>query len=122
MSDSFHTRARGNRGEERAVAHLTERGFRILERNWRLKLGEIDLIAESPDGFLTFVEVKTSYGNAAGDPAFWVNKKKQRKIWKMAEAYMAIHRMGDRPCRFDVVAVHADEGWRVDHYEDAFRL
>lgn len=115
----MNTREIGAEGEERAAAFLVQKGFTLIERNYRSKLGELDLVAEAPDKTLCFIEVKSAKSLNWGDPSFNVNNKKQRQIWKLAEQYLAVRKIKDRACRFDVVSV---DGSRITHYPDAFRL
>lgn len=93
-------------GEDAAARYLQRRGLRILARNWRLKLGEIDIIAMDADT-LVFVEVKTKGSPLFADPALSVDFHKQRKLRRLAEAYIAIAKPGFVNCRFDVVSVVA---------------
>lgn len=107
----------GSRYEEQAAVFLTELNYEIVERNFRCKSGEIDLIAR--DGqYLVFIEVKFRKTGVSGDPAEAVTLSKQRKIISTAKYYLLTHGYGeDTPCRFDVVAV-ADPDIRV--IKDAF--
>ena len=107
-------------GENIACAELLQRGYAILERRYRTRYGEIDIVAR--DGEVTvFVEVKTRDGNDFGDGAEAVTPWKQRRIAKMAVDFLARHRLHDRPCRFDVVAVDVSGGTtKVDIYTHAF--
>ena len=107
-------------GENIACAELLQRGYAILERRYRTRYGEIDIIAR--DGDVTvFVEVKTRTGNDFGDGAEAVTPWKQRRIAKMAVDFLARHRLNDRPCRFDVVAVDVSgAATTVDVYTHAF--
>ncbi|HET7452837.1 MAG TPA: YraN family protein [Thermoanaerobaculia bacterium] len=125
------TRGAGARGEDLAVAALRESGYRILERNFRTPVGEIDVIAEEGDT-LCFVEVKWRRGTGTGHPAEAVTVEKQRRIARAAEWYLARRRGPARPCRFDVVAMiaapdrHAmvdapDDAANVEIVRDAFR-
>jgi len=97
--------------------------MRILERRFRIRLGEIDLIAEH-DGTLVFVEVKARRGTGYGLPAAAVTKAKRERIARVALAYLQRRSWLGRPCRFDVVEVIAGPGTRreVRHIPDAFRL
>ncbi|MFH0920261.1 MAG: YraN family protein [Fibrobacterota bacterium] len=119
-----HTRDLGKGGEERAARYLVEKGYRLLERNYTLRHGEIDIIANDPAGTLVFVEVKTALTRAAGDPGYWVDKRKQAQVGRMAAAYLALRGITDHACRFDVVTLQLDSGEapEIRHYEDAFRL
>jgi len=107
-------------GENIACAELEQRGYAILERRYRTRYGEIDIVARDGD-CTVFVEVKTRDGSDFGDGAEAVTPWKQRRIAKMAVDFLARHRLHDRPCRFDVVAVDVSGGTtRVDIYTHAF--
>ncbi|TMI90627.1 MAG: YraN family protein [Bacillati bacterium ANGP1] len=113
----------GRLGEEAAVAVLRSRGYRILERNVRLRRGEVDVIAEE-HGNLVFVEVKARRSEVYGTPAEAVGPRKQRALAALAAAYCSRRGLGERACRFDVVEVRLDRGGRpirVDVLRDAFR-
>lgn len=109
----------GGRGEEAAVILLKNKGMRILERNFRTRYGEIDIIA-SCEKVMVFVEVKTRSSRSFGLPQEAVEGRKQARLRKLASAYMA--RLGwQGECRFDVVAVWVQsEQTRVEHFEGAF--
>ena len=95
----------GSSGEDLACNELERLGYLILERRYRCKLGEIDIIAR--DGDVTvFVEVKARDGDAFGGGAAAVTPAKQRTITRVAMDYIARYRLIDRPCRFDVVVVN----------------
>lgn len=100
-----------------AARHLEEGGLRILERNYRCRMGEIDLVAE--DGsYLVFVEVKYRSTGGSGDPLCAVDRRKQRVISRVAAHYLLTHGEGtERPCRFDVVGF---EGARPRWIRNAF--
>src|SRR5438093_13037216 len=103
----------GEEGERAASRFLEARGYRILERNYRTRRGEIDLIAE--DGrILVFVEVKVRLDDRFGGPAAAITRAKQARIARLAEQYLACRRVGDRPCRFDVRSEErrVGRGWR----------
>ena len=119
-----HTRELGKGGEEKAARYLTEKGYRLLERNYQCRQGELDIVARDPAGMLVFVEVKAAFTRAAGDPGYWVDKRKQRQIGRVAGVYLAERRMTDCACRFDVITMIVEAGERPDlrHYENAFML
>src|SRR5690242_3685798 len=94
----------GRRGEQMAAEALCERGYRIVEHNFRCRYGEIDLIAEEQDD-LVFVEVKTRRGTAFGRPEEAVTRTKRRKLAEVASYYLDMHNAGDRSWRIDVVAM-----------------
>ena len=119
----MNTKGIGNRGEEIAAAYLEQKGYAILERQFRTPVGEIDLIAR--DGrTLAFIEVKTRRSTRYGQPAAAVGREKQRRITRAAMWYMMNkQRQGAAPpCRFDVAEVYAspDGAWSVRHLENAF--
>jgi putative endonuclease len=112
--------ALGISGENLACAELQRRGYAILERRYRTRLGEIDIIAR--DGAtLVFVEVKARLTDEFGGAAAAVTAWKQRRVAHMAMDYLARRTLVDCPCRFDVVAIDVDAaGARVIVYPNAF--
>lgn len=110
---------RGAEGEELAAKLLREKGYAILERNYRHKKSEIDLIARR-DNWLVFVEVKTRTSDAFGYPEEFVDAKKKKKILEGADYYMFITDWSGN-VRYDIVAVNLQyEIPTVVHIEDAF--
>lgn len=113
----------GEEGEEIAVAFLKGRKYAVLERNFRCKCGEVDIVAR--DGkTLVFVEVKTRRSQVFGPPQASVTPFKQRQIAKAALAWLASKKMQDAPARFDVVAIilREHEVPRIEHITNAFDL
>ena len=108
-------RKKGSEGEVKAAEYLQACGFQILERNWRCKMGEIDLIA-SHNGVLVFVEVKLRAREGYGLPAESVHAAKQRKIRQVAELYLT-RKPHDGEIRFDVIALL---GPQIEHFVSAF--
>ena len=105
-----------------AARQLARIGYRIIERGWRCRLGEIDLIAL--DGStVVIVEVKTRRGVGYGQPAEAVCEAKQRRLCRLALAYLGNRHWLERACRFDVVEVllMPSEPARLRHRVDAFR-
>ena len=94
----------GKESEAIAVSHLKKNGYRILERNYRSKLGEIDIIAKDK-GTLVFVEVKAKRSDRFGNPKEAVTLKKQRKISQVALYYLNDTNQNRSKARFDVVAI-----------------
>jgi putative endonuclease len=94
----------GETGENLAVAELVARGYAILDRRYRTRHGEIDIVAEH-DGVIVFVEVRARASAEFGLAAESVTDRKKRKVTAMAVEYLARHRITNRPCRFDVVAI-----------------
>lgn len=111
----------GKAGEEAAVQYLREHGYQILERNYRCRFGEIDLIAR--DGrVLAFVEVKTRRSQKYGPAAAAVTREKQRHLIKASQLYLIQMKKADELCRFDVVTVAMEA--QLPHIElikDAFQ-
>lgn len=121
---SVRSRRLGEMGERLAADHLEARGYRIRERNFRCREGEIDIIAER-DGCLAFVEVKTRRSSSMGETAEAVTPSKAATIFSVAEAYCQDR--ADLPAdrRIDVVTVElSPEGRlrRVEHIENAFTV
>ncbi len=92
-------------GEEVTVRYVTERGDEILDRNWRIREGEIDVISLSADGIFHFIEVKTRSSLAFGHPFEAINRDKANRMQRLALGWLATH--GCLGCEFsiDVVAV-----------------
>ena len=99
-----HRRHTGERGESVAVSILKKNGYKILEQNYRSKLGEIDIIAQE-GGVLAFIEVKARRTDEFGEPKLAVTPQKQRKISMVALEYLKTTKQTDRKARFDVVAI-----------------
>lgn len=99
----------GERGETAACGFLKTRGYEILEKNYKCKLGEIDVIARR-QGRLAFVEIKTRTSVQFGTPQEAVDLRKQEKIFKIAQWYLKEKKMPKSPIAFDVVAILWREG------------
>jgi putative endonuclease len=116
------TKALGAQGESIAAAYLEAHGCRIIARNFRALMGEIDLIAEECDTII-FVEVKTRRSMRFGTPAQAVHVRKQRKIILTAYSYIQQEHLEGRLCRFDVIEVYArGNSWPVHHLKNAFEV
>lgn len=114
----------GRRGEREAVRHLKRRGYTILERNFRVPRGEIDVIAFR-DGVVVFVEVRSVTGPARLDPRLTVGRTKRRRIVRAAGTYASRHGLEheDVGRRFDVVTIifpPADGAPVINHVPGAF--
>ncbi|GAA4733578.1 YraN family protein [Isoptericola chiayiensis] len=94
----------GRHGEEVAARHLTEQGYELLDRNWRGRAGELDLVARD-GGTLVVVEVKTRRGTAFGHPAEAVTPAKLARIRRLTAQWLHEHPVGARQIRVDVVAI-----------------
>ncbi len=109
-----------DRGEALALEHLLGKGYSLVERNYRTRYGEIDLILRAAET-LVFVEVKLRRGSGYGDPLKSVTPRKQATIRSPAEVYLAERAPGFEAVRFDVVGILEMGGGReVHHIEDAF--
>ncbi|MGY2002227.1 YraN family protein [Blastococcus sp. SYSU DS1024] len=111
----------GARGERIAVAYLTDAGLRVLDRNWRCREGELDLVAREGDA-LVFCEVKTRAGTGYGHPVEAVTPAKQRRLRVLAQRWLAAHDEHAPEVRFDVVGVlaHRERPAVVTHLRGAF--
>lgn len=112
----------GQAGEAAARDFLRRRGLAILAANFRCAAGEIDLVGRDGET-IVFVEVKTRLSLAFGPATLAVHFRKQRQIVRAAEWFLAERRLGDVPCRFDVLAVtfpEADEAPQIEWVRDAF--
>ncbi|HEU5091367.1 MAG TPA: YraN family protein [Nitrospira sp.] len=113
----------GQASEMRAEQFLLAKGYRILDRNVRTPLGELDLVAED-QGVVVFVEVKGRATEAFGGALLAVDQRKRVKLTKLAAQYLARRHWSDKTCRFDVVLVQgrpSDQG-RIKHLQNAFDI
>ena len=111
----------GQASEMQAEQFLVAKGYRILDRNVRTFLGELDLVAED-QGVVVFVEVKGRTTEAFGGALLAVDHRKRVKLTKLAAQYLAQRHWSDKECRFDVVLVQgksSDQG-RIEHLQNAF--
>jgi len=109
----------GKRGEELAADYLREKGYRILETNWRFGRNELDLIARE-DQSLVIIEVKTRYSNVFVEPEMAVTREKQRAIIRSANAYVKFKRW-KQETRFDIISIVMNETQqKITHIQDAF--
>ena len=110
----------GRAGEDAAAALYARRGFRIVARNWRCALGELDLIVER-EGTFIFCEVKARRGDGFAGGYEAVTARKQRKLRQLAEVFVATVPVPHGNLRFDVASVHVGtSGTSVELFEDAF--
>ena len=123
MSGGMEARLLGKWGERLVAEDLRSKGWKLVETNYRCRMGEIDLIAEKGK-YLVFVEVKLRKGDRFGQAAEAVTAEKQRKLRATAELYLAEHTTGLQP-RFDVAEVYAPQGMQtklpiISYIENAF--
>lgn len=112
----------GDWGEEQAKKYLESKGLTILEKNYRCKLGEIDLIAFDGE-YLVFIEVKTRTSDAYGFPMEAVGKRKQTKYIQIASVYTKEKSLYGRSFRFDIVEVMVSRQGQgtINHIPNAFQ-
>jgi len=112
----------GKRGETLALKTLRELGYKILESNYRCRLGEIDVVAREGKS-LVFVEIKTRRGKSLGYAKEAVHRRKQRQISKVALTYMKENHCEGAKARFDVVAINlGPKGAEVEVVKNAFEF
>ena len=111
----------GRMGENLAIEYLTDKGYVILETNYRNKIGEVDIIAYDKN-VLVFVEVKTRLGTNYGYAFESVDSRKQKKIANTSLMYLQKNKMSDVQVRYDVIEVYPVEEEKVNHFENAFSL
>ena len=97
----------GQRGEALAWNFLRKRGYKILEKNYRTRFGEIDVVAQK-EGAVVFLEVKTRRNHRFGLPEEAVDWRKRQKLIRMAEAFLAARKLEEKPARFDILSVTWD--------------
>lgn len=112
----------GRKGEEAALRFLKKNGYRIIEKNYVCKLGEIDIIAKEKDT-LSFIEVKTRTSTLFGPPQLSVTPSKQMQLSKAALYFLKEKKLEDTKARFDVVAILlGPQGEEIELIRDAFDL
>jgi putative endonuclease len=114
----------GAKGENLAVKFLKRRGYKIVQRNYRCKLGEIDIIAERSKT-LVFVEVRTKQTEEFGPPQYSITAAKRGQISRVALCYIREKKLVEQSCRFDVIAItfsSESRRPRIEHIENAFEL
>ncbi|MCJ7773245.1 MAG: YraN family protein [Desulfobacterales bacterium] len=112
----------GRKSESLAVKHLKRKGYKILEQNFRTKMGEIDIIAKDK-GVIVFVEVKARRSNRFGDPKWAVTYKKQKKISMAALQYLKTTKQSNTSARFDVVSIDSSgDKLAIEVVKNAFEL
>lgn len=111
----------GRDGEAVAAEYLSNAGFRVIDRNVRFRSGELDLVAYEGET-LVFVEVKARRSIAFGSPQEAVDRRKQLRLARLAETYLARRRLSKSPCRFDLVVVEwrRDSSPRIALFRNAF--
>ncbi|MGH1363234.1 MAG: YraN family protein [Calditrichia bacterium] len=117
-----HNKQVGSWGESIAAEYLIEKGYSIRYRNYKIGRGELDLIV-SKDNTLIFVEVKAGRSSKMGRPEERVTPRKQRQLYRLAQAFIETWKGSEESFRMDVVVVDSKgAGYAVRHYEDAFYI
>lgn len=106
----------GKLAEDNAVLYLRKKHYKILERNYACRAGEIDIIAKHGDTFV-FIEVKKRADTKVGRPEEYVTYSKQKKIILCAQMYIYKNNLEDKKFRFDVIAITGEE---IEHIINAF--
>ena len=114
-----NNKEKGAMGEEIAARYLANKGYRIIDRNYRTNIGEIDIIALKDD-LLIFIEVKSRTNIIYGYPYEAVNWKKQEKIIKSSLIYMKHKKLKDYQIRYDIIEIYLQNNRKINHIENAF--
>ena len=109
----------GKKGEELAVEFLQKKGYKIIERNWRFKKAEVDIIAKK-ENILAIVEVKTRSTDYFGNPQDFVNQKKIKLLVEAINEYVTSKNL-DVEVRFDIIAILKNsQTFKIEHLEAAY--
>ncbi|GAB4372567.1 MAG: YraN family protein [Spirochaetales bacterium] len=115
----MNTASRGQEGERLAARYVLQKGYKVLEQNYRRRRGEIDLIAKDGET-LVFLEVKTWHTYGTDQIFYSIDRRKQQRIISIARMYLREHpEYEGTPVRFDVIFVEGESG-RIEHYPYAF--
>lgn len=112
---------KGRLGEKIGADYLISLGYKIIEMNYKNKIGEIDIIALDKD-VLVFVEVKSRTSNNYGYPYEAVNYKKQKKIINTSMMYIKYKKVSNIQLRYDIIEVYLTKKDKINHIENAFCL
>lgn len=109
----------GKTGEDIAVKYLKEKGYKIIERNFLCKQGEIDIISKDKEEYV-FIEVKTRSNESYGKPKEAVDKIKKKHIYKSTEYYVFLKKLENKPIRIDVIEIYKKkEKYLLNHIKQA---
>lgn len=113
----------GKRGEDIATSFLEKNKYKIIAKNYKTRIGEVDVIARDREVFC-FVEVRTRSSDSFCSPEETIDAKKKAQISKAALSFIRAHQLEDRPARFDIVTIlfREDGGFKVNHIKNAFEL
>jgi len=110
----------GKKGEEVAAEYLKKKGYRILTQNFRVKGGELDIVAEK-NGEIVFVEVRARSSNAIVSPAESITQEKRRRLRRAAEIFLVSKGLDLHPCRFDFIfVVKNNKKFEIEHLENVY--
>lgn len=110
----------GYNGEKIATEYLNINHYKIIERNFRCKQGEIDIIAfDNKNREYVFIEVKTRTNFEYGKPADSVNKMKQKHIVSATKYYIYLHNLEDKYIRFDIIEIYKKDKYIINHIKNA---
>lgn len=110
----------GDKGEQIALEYLEKKNMKLLDKNWRSKHGEIDLVMMDGET-LCFVEVRSKIGTDRGHPLETITAAKQRQIVRVSSHYLQINNLEESPVRFDAVGIVKDgEKFEITHIPAAF--
>ena len=115
----MQTNVYGKRSEIIASDYLKKKGYKILETNYKNKIGEIDVIAKDKD-YIVFVEVKARLSQKFGHPFDAIDEIKQQKIHAVASLYLVKNKKYGTNCRFDAISILGLENPEITHVIDAF--
>ena len=113
----------GNYSEKIAERYLESKGYYILDKNFRNKFGEVDIICRKAD-LIIFVEIKSRYTNSYGSPLESVTCYKQNKILSTSKYYIYKYKLYNYYIRYDVIELllnNNNNSFKINHYKDAFR-
>lgn len=118
----YRNRVVGKQGEDIAARFLARKGYKIIGRNVKTFVGEVDIVARKKS-FIVFVEVKTRKNESFGPPYLSITEKKKRKLVQCALCYLKMKNVLNMPWRIDVVSIELDEfsGFvkKIEHFENA---
>ncbi|HEX2907602.1 MAG TPA: YraN family protein [Phototrophicaceae bacterium] len=120
MAEKKSTRPFGNQGEQLAASHLQHQGYTIVAQNWHCQYGEIDIIARQGET-LVFVEVRTRHARLTETAFESITERKQARLVRAVQVYLAQHNLEDGPWRVDVIAIAVPPSGSpvIDHITDA---
>ncbi len=109
----------GALGEDLVARHIQARGYKLIERNWRIKSGEVDLIAISPENITVFIEVKSRRSRTYGDPLDAIRASKAARLQRLALAWLVLNQKWGDEYRIDCVGVLFDKAgnYEIDYRE-----